>query len=157
MAFIIIGITWFVISLNQSKRFIAKARQIPQVNSNGVQWGDLFISWSDIDRIYLSGKRTSVNLIPTRETRAITLVSKTGLVIPISIDVVGWMGGSVLRAYQEVHQQFLQHIGGRQWREFLADYESGKLIWFGNFSIGRDGLYFTEYQYRKAPLSFLSD
>jgi len=125
-----------------------------ELTAEGVRSQDRYIRWVEVSEIYLGGRRESVNFMPSRETRSITLMAKTGQQINITINVTGRLSGTALTAFSRLHQKIIDQTADRHWQDLIREYNTGQSIGFRRLYLRRDGIFFSDYLAGKTPLPF---
>jgi len=109
----------------------------------GVAYDDNYILWDNIDLVYIGGTKTSINFIPTVEDRTMTLVDETSSnQIYFSLSSAFHMGKEKKNLFSEIYSIVLNNVSQRQWTKFVEALQAGKRLYFQEFEMTREAIYF---------------
>ena len=93
------------------------------------------ILWKEVDELFLSGQRTSINFIPAGESMEIKVVSITGENIRLKQNALFMMGGKKKGAIFGIYNFIVDKIIGRQMSELVTAIKNGNRVSFNSFDI----------------------
>jgi len=100
------------------------------------------ILWDEVDFLFLSASKTTVNfIIPAGENIKVRVISTTGNEISLTQEAFFRLGGKDKGNFWNLYQFIVSKVIDRQWSKLTRDIEEGKRVTFRQFDISSSAIY----------------